>query len=176
MAEEVVPPFSARNRGAYAQIDNDCPATTRTGLLHLLYALVEKKYVEGWQELVAELKRIARSDPGEEKYPRQIAAELLNTIEWQKVFDYCERLYSHLAREVLNYTFNNDIEVVAPMSAVQEYIASELQRLFIEENLAFEFSDGIVRRRGRRHTASQIVAADLVLGVGSPGTELEFAL
>jgi AbiJ-like protein len=164
MAEQIVPSFSARNRGAQAQIDNACPETTRKGLLHLLYALVEKKYVEGWQELVGELKRIARSDPGEEKYPRQIAAELLKTIEWQKVFDFCERLYSHLAREVWSYGFNNDIEVIAPKSAVQEYIASELQRLFVEENLAFEFSSGLVQRRGRRHTANQVAAADLVLG------------
>jgi hypothetical protein len=165
MAEQIVPSFSARNRGAQPQIDNACPETTRKGLLHLLYALVEKKYVEGWQELVGELKRIARSDPGEEKYPRQIAAELiLNTIEWQKVFDFCERLYSHLAREVSSYTFNNDLEVIAPKSAVQEYITSELQLLFLEENLAFEFSSGLVQRRGRRHTANQVAAADLVLG------------
>jgi hypothetical protein len=164
MAEQIVPSFSARNRGAQAQIDNTCPETTRKGLLHLLYALVEQKYVEGWQELVGELKRIARSDPGEEQYPRQIAAELLNTIEWQKVFDFCERLYSHLAREVSSYTFNNDLEVIAPKSAVQEFIATELQRLFLEENLAFEFSSGLVQRRGRRHTANQVAAADLVLG------------
>jgi hypothetical protein len=164
MAEQIVPPFSARNRGAHAQIDNAAPDTTRNGLLHLLYTLVEKKFVDGWQELVGELKRIARADPGEEKYPRQIAAELLSTIEWQKVFDFCERLYSHLAREVSTYSFNNDLEVVAPKSAVLEYIASELQRLFLEENLAFEFSNGLVQRRGRHHTAIQIARSELVLG------------
>ncbi len=90
----------------------------------------------------------------------------LDTIEWQKVFDFCERLYSHLGRKMLEHStgFNNDVEVIAPRSAVQEYIAEELQRLFLEENLAFEFSNGLVQRRGRRHTANQVSAADLVLG------------
>jgi hypothetical protein len=164
MAEAIIPPFSSRNRGAYAQIDNDFPDTSRAGLLHLLYALVDKKYVEGWQEIVGELKRIARSDPGHEKYPREIAADLLNTIEWQKVLDFCERLHSHLAREVSIYGFNNEPEVLTLKSEVQEYIARELQRLFLEENLAFEFSGGLVQRRGRRYTANQVAAADLVLG------------
>ncbi len=50
-----------------------------------------------------------------------------------------------------------------PRSTAQEYIATELQRLFLEEHLAFEFSNGLVQRRGRRHTANQIAGADLVL-------------
>jgi hypothetical protein len=69
-----------------------------------------------------------------------------------------------LARDVSGYSFNNDLEVITPKSEVQEYIARELQRLFLEENLAFEFSGGLVQRRGRRHTANQVAAADLVLG------------
>jgi len=55
-------------------------------------------------------------------------------------------------------------EITTPKSEVQEYAASELQRLFLEENLAFEFSDGIVRRRGRRNTADQVSRAEVVLG------------
>jgi len=69
MAQDIVPPFSARNRGAQAQIDNDCPETTRIGLLHLLYRLVELEYVEGWQEVSRELQRIARVAPGFENTP-----------------------------------------------------------------------------------------------------------
>jgi hypothetical protein len=36
--------------------------------------------------------------------------------------------------------------------------------LFIEEGLAFEFKDGLVRRRGRRHTVERISRANVVLG------------
>jgi|SRR6476661_4237254 len=92
MAEQTFPPFSARNRGAQAQIDNECPETARTGLLHLLYVLVGKNYVEGWQEIAGELKRIGRASPGGETHPRETAQALLVALPWDKVFDFCERL------------------------------------------------------------------------------------
>jgi hypothetical protein len=165
MAEEIVAPFSARNRGAQTQIDNDCPETTRIGLLHLLCQLVELQYVQGWKEVVGELQRIGRVSPHfDNSYARAIAEDLLTTLTWDKIFDFCERLYGHLAKDVTSYSFNNELELVAPLSAVQEHIASELQRLFLEENLAFEFSSGLVCRRGRRHTAIQIARSEMVLG------------
>ena len=47
---------------------------------------------------------------------------------------------------------------------MQAFINRELQRLFNEEDLAFEFSEGVVRRRGRRHTVDRISKAEVVLG------------
>jgi hypothetical protein len=168
MAEEVVPPFSARNRGALAQIDNECPETTRIGLLHLLCRLVDQKYVLGWKDVAAELQRIARAIPDiylDSDIAFELARRLLSELEWDKVFDFCERLYSHLAQETSHYDRSAEEWVLdAPRSAVQEYIATELQRLFLEENLAFEFSNRLVQRRGRRNTANQIAGADLILG------------
>ena len=51
-----------------------------------------------------------------------------------------------------------------PIGTVQKYIAEELRRLFVEENLAFEFSNGLVQRRGHRNTVEQVARAGLVLG------------
>ncbi len=48
-------------------------------------------------------------------------------------------------------------------SHAQEYLADELQRLFHEENLAYEFRDGAVQRRGRRHTVDRIARAEAAL-------------
>src|SRR5260221_7792890 len=100
MDDALLPPFSARNRGAHAQIDNDCPETTRIGLLHLIHQLVASEYVGRWEDVAGELQRIARVAPGFEIAPRGVAQELLATLAWDKVFDFCERLYGHLAREV----------------------------------------------------------------------------
>lgn len=164
MAEEIFPPFSARNRGAHAQIDNDCPETTRIGLLHLLVRLVDQKYVGGWGDVVGELQRIARVRPERAEYA-QAAEELLLALPWDKVLDFCERLHGHLTRDV--YTYDGKAErweLITPRSEVQEYTAKELRLLFLEEHLAFEFSNGLVRRRGRRHTAEQVSRAELVLG------------
>ena len=86
------------------------------------------------------------------------------TLQWDKVFDFCERLYSHLAKDAYQRTGEDTWERIARKDAVQEYIAEELQRLFLEEHLALEFSGGLVRRRGRRNTAEQVGRAELVLG------------
>ena len=39
-----------------------------------------------------------------------------------------------------------------------------MNRLFVEESLAFEFRDGHVERRGRAHTTTQVSKAQVVLG------------
>jgi hypothetical protein len=86
-------------------------------------------------------------------------------LPWERVFDFCERFYNHLAQGYQRYDPEFETLVqVSTKSDAQQYIAGELQRLFLEENLAFEFSDGIVRRRGRRNTADQVSRAEVVLG------------
>ena len=161
MAENILPPFSKRNRGAHVQIDSDFPESARTALMYLLHDLVRKGYVEGWIDLARELQRIARVSPviyrinyeEDRDKARANIEKLLIEIGWDKVIDFCERLYSVLARA---YGISrND---------VQSYIANELNRLFLEESIAFEFSDGVVERRGRRHTSTQVSRAQIVLG------------
>jgi hypothetical protein len=166
MAEAIVPAFSARNRGAHSQIDNDCPMTTRIGLLHVLSDLLNRDYVRDWNIVAAELQRIARNEPGFESHlAHTVSRGLLITLDWDKVFDFCERLYEHLAHDVLRYNQETKgYQVVMLKRDVQGYIEQELQRLFLEENLAFEFSNGLVRRRGRRNTADQVARAEVVLG------------
>lgn len=46
------------------------------------------------------------------------------------------------------------------------YIEAELQRIFDEDRLAYEFKDGVVRRRSRKHTEVQATRAGVVLGDG----------
>lgn len=159
MTDELVPPFSARNRGPQAQIADDFPDSARMGLVHLLIQLAEMKYVDN-AAVSKELQRTARVNPDEYTWQN-----LLFSLTWQQAFNFCERLYSHLAQDVERYNRGSDeYEVVTPKSQVQEYITRELQLLFLEENLAFEFSNGLVRRRGRRNTADQVERAGLVLG------------
>jgi hypothetical protein len=164
VVEEINLPFSARNRGAHEQIDNECPETTRIGVVHLVYRLEARNYVPGWLEIIGELQRIARVLPDGSHFSAD-AEQLLLGLPWEKVFDFCERLYSHLASEVYQQNpETGEADIVTPKSEVREYIASELQRLFLEEHLAFEFSGGLVRRRGRRHTAERVARAEMVLG------------
>jgi hypothetical protein len=86
---------------------------------------------------------------------------LLEMLSWERQYDFCERLFSHLATGT-EYE-NNGYIVRTERSEAQQFFAEELQRLFQEENLAFEFRDGLVQRRGRRHTMSQVSKAEAVL-------------
>ena len=165
------PPFSARNRGTHRQIDNAFPSTARNGLLHLLLDLVEKDYVANWSAVARELQRIARLSPIEYNDSKtnsitQAKADtetVLTGLRWDKTYDFCERLHNHLARDV-GYTWNDEFQLTTPKVEVQAFIAEEMQRLFEEEGLAFEFTDGLVRRRGRKHTVDVATRAQVVLG------------
>jgi hypothetical protein len=165
-------PFSARARGPHRQVDADFPATARAGLLHLLSDLVEREYVANWIVLARELHRTGRleltsydaSSVPSSKQAKADAATALELLPWPKVYDFCERLYAHLANQAgWEDNFGNYTERISRTDS-QSYIAAELQRLFLEEALAYEFTDGAVRRRGRKHTVELASKAQVVLG------------
>lgn len=166
------PPFSARTRGVHRQIDVDFPATARSGLLHLLFDLVERRYVADWVVIARELHRIGRlpliayasSSVSDLKQARADAEVALEGLAWAKVYDFCERLYGHLANEIGYEDNYGNYTVEVARSDAQTYIAAELQRLFVEEALAYEFTDGAVRRRGRKHTVELVAKSQVVLG------------
>lgn len=165
-------PFSARHRGQHQNIDNAFPESARVGVLHLLYDLEEKGYVAGWPAIARELQRISRQPPT--SYESSSVTDLLkakteaevalSSLNWDKLYDFCERLYSHLSQDTLEWFGFGESKVSTPRSEVQVFIAEELERIFLEENLAFEFSEGLVLRRGRRHTEDQATRAQFVLG------------
>ena len=129
-------PFSSRNRGSHRQVDSDFPESARVGLLHLLNDLEKKNYVESWQEVGLELRRIARLPPISASSPKADAQKTLGELPWERVYDFCERLHGHLAVEVGYRDDDGDFHVTTAMSNVQAFIATELQRLFLEEGLA----------------------------------------
>lgn len=165
-------PFSIRSQGPHEHIENDFPVSARIGLLHLLDELVEMQYVSGWIAVSRELQKIARVSPVDYgsisssvvlSKAREDAQTILGELRWQKVFDFCERLFRHLAC-AKGTDWNNEFQEETPKTEVQAYIANELQRLFAEEQLAYEFSAGVVSRRGRKHSNEIASRAQVVLG------------
>jgi hypothetical protein len=169
MATEFQLPFSARTPGKINRIADDFPQTGRIGLLHLVRELVARKYVEGWEDVIRELQRIARTTPVE--YPNEpddvyieLTEKLIAGLSWEKVFDFCERIHGYLAKDVGYYGEYDTFNLTKPRSEVQEFISSELQRLFSEEGLVFDFCDGSVQRRGGKHTAQIVSKGQAVMG------------
>ena len=173
MNDFVHAPFSARNKGPHRQIDSAFPDSARTGLFYLLIDLVERAYVGGWLSVCRELQRTARSAPvayderksSDVERARADAHSALDELSWDKVYDFCERLYGRLAQDVGYHPQNDEyFEITTRKSEVQAYIEGEIQRLFAEEGLAFEFSEGLIRRRGRKHSTELTTRAQVVLG------------
>lgn len=172
MSSASPPPFSARVRGQHRQLDSDFPESARTGLLHLLDDLVERQYVSDWTVVAREMNRIGRlpliayqnSSVSSQKQARADVEIALDGLAWQKVYDFCERLHGHLPNEIGYEDQYGNYEVRISRGESQAYIASELQRLFLEEGLAYEFSDGSVWRRGRKHTVELLAKSQVVLG------------
>lgn len=169
MAEDPFPPFSVRNRGAQARIDNDFPERARIGLFYILEKLVDSNYVSGWRSVIQELQRIHRVDPQQSSFLEEWqlpgeAEDLLLQLQWENVLDFCQRLHNYLAQDAAETDPQGELQILTSREQVQKHIASELQLLFTEENLAFEFTKGLVRRQGRQHTAARVARAGLVLG------------
>ncbi|QNI32132.1 hypothetical protein H7849_24575 [Alloacidobacterium dinghuense] len=165
----VPPPFAARNRREKAWIEEDFPSSARTGLLHLLNEAVGKDYLSGWHIVAKELRRIART-PVRNYRPNYVpsieqaekdAETFLNQIGWEQVYDFCERLHSHLVQGTV-YERNDEVVTITKTES-QLFIAEEMQRLFEEESLGYEFRDGLVQRRGKRHMIDQINKAEKAL-------------
>lgn len=162
-------PFSARIRQDAKWIEDDFPATARTGLLHVLSDVVDRDYVSSWAAVAKELGRIARvplrtysTTSVDSIKQARIDAELhLDQLDWERVYNFCERLHSSLAQEAISYRDGNEVPITRVQSRL--FVAEEMQRLFDEENLGYEFRDGLVQRRGKRHTISQISKADKAL-------------
>ncbi len=165
-------PFSARVRGQHRQVDADFPTSARSGLLHLLFDLVERGYLIDWTIVARELHRIGRlsvveyvrSNVASLKQARTDAEAALEILGWEKVYDFCERLYGYLPQEIGHEDSYGNYIVAVSRGDIQTYIATELQRLFLEEDLAYEFTEGAVRRRGRKHTVELATKSQVVLG------------
>lgn len=162
-------PFSAKNRREKNWVEEDFPASARNGLLHVLNEAIEKDYLRGWSAAAKELRRIARvapakySDYSEEsiKKARFDAESQLNQLAWDRAYDFCERLYTHLTEDISRWY--NDEEITITKGQAQSFFAEEVQRLFEEEGLGYDFRDGLVQRRGKRHTIDRTNKAEKAL-------------
>lgn len=140
--------------------------------MHLLFDLVERRYVPDWTMVARELNRIGRlpltaydsSSVASLKQAKVDAENVIKEINWAKVYDFCERLYSHLPQELTYEDQYGNYEVQISRGDMQTCIGAELQRLFLEEGLAYEFTDGVVHRRGRKHTVELVARSQVVLG------------
>jgi len=89
----------------------------------------------------------------------------LERLPWDKAVDFVERLYGKLAKDVgYRDRDSDDWIVTTPLKEVQAHISKEIQHIFLEERLGLEFRDGMVHRRGRKHSVDLVGRATVAMG------------
>jgi hypothetical protein len=152
-------------------IINDFSSSARIAFAYVLEDLADKRYIElnydnfyktKWSYVNRELERICRIDSSD-KNDGSISS-LLKTMEWQNVFVFIERVYSKLLTKCETMdTDSGRVYVDKELSDVKDYFTEELSTLLSEENIGYEFENGIFQRKGYIKTEQAILNAKKVL-------------
>ncbi len=137
----------------------------------MLADAIERDYLRDWFIVLNELRRITRVAPEDYFYDRKSISQIkkaqsdaenkLYNLDWAQSYDFCERLYSHLTQDICR-EYSDGTFTTTKVEA-QAFFAEEVQRVFDEESLGYEFRDGFVQRRGKRHTITQTNKAEEAL-------------
>jgi hypothetical protein len=142
-----------------APLDKDVPASARIGLLNILGKLVRSDYIATWFVIATEALHVGRrlrqefpnASPDDDE---DICITVVKEMPWDKFYIFCEKIYTFLQAS------NSEDRSLA--EARQFYI-DEINDLMSEENLAYEFADGLFHRRGRPQTQKYLQRVSAVL-------------
>lgn len=135
-------------------ITDDFPLEARSSLAHIFADLARKNYLEGSGSLLNEIRRVRGISRIEFQSFDSESAEILESLsnmEWQRIYQLCERIFSRcLCEEV--YEQDDGWVVRTNIGEVRKYYSEEINTLLSENNIAYEFVDGMFQRRGRAQT------------------------
>ncbi len=146
-------------------IDNDFPTPGRKALACIIQDLYNKNLLKSASELILELDRLCRlTDTEKSRFQKDsLFYDQLNNrislLEWYRVFEFCERIYSKF---LTKYGLQGNKNYIS-LREVKKYYSEEINTLLNEENLAFEFVSGEFHRKGKAHTQKVITHANSVL-------------
>ncbi len=138
------------------------PQTAITALLFLFQDLNNKNYLTSEKDVVLELNRIGRfvtydvSGITCDTFLVELNG-LLIKMGWENILYFCERTYSKLLKEMEYF------DTYISLDAVRKYFLDEINTIFIEESINFEFIEGVIVRRGRPQTRKALESVGYVL-------------
>ena len=149
-------------------ITADFPETARVGLYYIILDLLDNNYIQKeyndryrFRYINLELSRMCRS---KEIVDNDDIHQIFYSTNWMSIFNFIERIYIKLLKDVNRYDINGEIEEqIKSLSEVQEYYTNEINTLLNEEGLAYEFEKGIFHRKGFPKTVQSIESATKVL-------------
>jgi hypothetical protein len=165
MDDRMREPFTTRfGLAAGPMTDRDFPETARIGLWHVLNSAVRSDVTRGWAEIANELLRLRRV---RYEYEADTASDVvfseLMKLNWEHVYEFCERVYSRLLRADVYEGYQGSFEVITGLEDARQAYESDINQLFGEENIAYRMAGGELYRPGRAHSQRVAVAAQKVL-------------
>lgn len=142
----------------------DVPESARIGLINLLSDLISRHYIDGWYDLEPVALYVGRRLESEfaAGYYGDTCVQIIKDMEWHKFYTLCERVYGLLHGAITREEDGTPIST-GPIEEAQKYCADAISQLLGEENLAYEFADGIFQRRGHPQTQKSIQRANAIL-------------
>lgn len=138
-------------------LDKDVPESARIGLINILDKLIRNDYLYSWNLLANEallVGRKLRQDFDEHTQDQEICTTIIKSFYWDRFYIFCENLYQYVQAPA-----DRDESDAEAKRVYTDHINS----LLVEENLAYEFSDGLFHRRGRPQTQKGFQKASAVL-------------
>ncbi len=143
-------------------VDKEVPESARIGLISILSRLVQKTYISDWDILASEALHTWRRLRNEFTDSAEAICTLgVKALAWDKFYVFCERVYRIL--EAPSRYENGEIVATGTLTEAQRYYADEINELLAEENLAYEFVEGVFQRRGRPQTQKSLQRVSSVL-------------
>jgi hypothetical protein len=146
-------------------LDKEVPGSARIGLIGILSNLIDQGYIPGWHILVREVLLVARrlKQDFETTDNEEICIAVIKELSWDKFYIFCEKVYKALQPKQYWQDQLNDFVTVGTLEESHQHFTDEINEFLAEENLAYEFMDGIFQRRGRPQTQKNLRRVGAVL-------------
>jgi hypothetical protein len=147
-------------------LDQQVPESARIGLIGVLNKLTRKEYVPSWEVLATEALQVGRHLAQDFQYPNayeNICVLVVKEMAWEKFYIFCERVHRMLQPPQYYDEDRHDVVIAGTLEEAQMYYSDEINQLLAEENLAYEFAEGIFQRRGRPQTRKSLQRVSSVL-------------
>lgn len=145
-------------------IDSAFPDSTRTGLWYVLNRAVELNRIDGWVRIAEELLRLHRVKKSfTEDEASDLTYSLINSLEWKKVYIFCERVYEKLLITQWGYDYDEEQHVICDLDIVRSDFEADINQLLEEDAIVYRMKKGEFCRPGRLHFQKISSKASIVL-------------
>lgn len=163
-------PFNKRFGVDGKDVDQDFPSAARNSFFCLLDELFLENSLKPLRDIERELLRTAGLPKASTTYNyyseefRDVLEEPIHQIVWWRLFSFIERVYAKLLTASTEYDeFSGEMVEANSCEKVRSYFAEEINQIMMENDMAYQFTDGSFQRRGRAQTQKSTQRVGVVL-------------